>query len=250
MSFAVSSAPTNLTYSHRDSHSYLRARTDAPLPIRRIVIVGGGSAGWMAAMILANALLSRGVEITVLESPAVGIIGVGEGSTPWLRGFFDSLGIEESEWMPACNATYKCGITFDKWSTRPGFESYFHPFASMLDNLTLGMFVANAESRVNGVDAYAHPDRFFIASRLAQGHKAPKASENFPFDIWYGYHFDAVLLGQYLGRKAMERGVKHKSCHVADVKLDERGHIASVVTKEGETIAADFFVDCTGFAGM
>src|SRR5258706_603648 len=79
---------------------------------------------------------------------------------------------------------------------------------------------------------------------------APKPSHSFPFDIWYGYHFDAVLLGQYLHKKAEERGVKDKSCHVADVKLDEKGNIASVATKDGETIAADFFVDCTGFAGL
>ncbi|TLZ33191.1 MAG: tryptophan 7-halogenase, partial [Gammaproteobacteria bacterium] len=104
----------------------------APVPVRRIVIVGGGTAGWMTALILARSLIERGVEITLLESPTVGIIGVGEGSTPWLRGFFDSLGLEESEWMPACHATYKCGIRFDGWSTKPGFESYFHPFASML----------------------------------------------------------------------------------------------------------------------
>ena len=96
--------------------------------------------------------------------PAVGIIGVGEGSTPWLRGFFDGLGIEESEWMPACNATYKCGITFDRWSTRPGFESYFHPFASMLDNLTMPQFVHNIDARLNGADVHAHPNRFFIAA--------------------------------------------------------------------------------------
>lgn len=222
----------------------------APLPVRRIVIVGGGTAGWMAALILARSLIERGVEITLLESPAVGIIGVGEGSTPWLRGFFDSLGLEESEWMPACHATYKCGIRFEGWSTKPGFESYFHPFASMLDNLTMKPFVHNVEGRINGADLYAHPDRFFIAARLASGHRAPKASDSFPFDIWHGYHFDAVLLGQFLHKKALERGVRYKSCHVTHANLAADGSIASVATKEGETIAADLFVDCSGFAGL
>lgn len=234
------------------SYSPSAARPSGPLPagVRRVVIVGGGTAGWMTALILARALIDRGVQITLLESPAVGIIGVGEGSTPWLRGFFDSLGIEESEWMPASHATYKCGITFEGWSTKPGFESYFHPFASMLDNLTMRQFVHNVEARINGVDVYAHPDRFFIATRLAAARRAPKAGESFPFDVWHGYHFDAVLLGEFLHKKALERGVRHQSCHVTHADLNEDGSIASVSTREGETIAADLFVDCSGFAGL
>jgi tryptophan 6-halogenase len=227
-----------------------RSSTPAPLPVRRIAIVGGGTAGWMTALILARSFIERGVEITVLESPTVPIIGVGEGSTPWLRGFFDSLGIEESEWMPACHATYKCGITFDGWSTRPGFESYFHPFASMLDNLTMTQFVHNVEARIRGANVYAHPDRFFIAARLASDLRAPKPRDNFPFDVWYGYHFDATLLGQFLHRKALARGVRYRSCHVTHATLDADGAIASVNTQDGETIAADLFVDCTGFAGL
>src|ERR1700747_772917 len=126
-----------------------------PAGVRRIVIVGGGTAVWMPALILARAFISRAVSITLLESPTVGIIGVGEGSTPWLRGFFDSLGIEEAEWMPQCHAPHKCGITFDGWSTKPGFESYFHPFASMLDNLTMTQFVHNANARINYADVHA-----------------------------------------------------------------------------------------------
>src|SRR5581483_11132702 len=227
-----------------------KSSSPGPVPVRKVVIVGGGSAGWMTALIFARSLIERGVEITVLESPTVPTVGVGEGSTPWLRGFFDSLGIEESEWMPACHATYKCGITFDGWSTKPGFERYFHPFASMLDNLTMTQFVHNAEARINGANLHAHPDRFFIAARLAAKKRAPKARENFPFDIWHGYHFDAVLLGEFLHRKALERGVRYKSCHVTHATLDDKGSIASVSTKEGETIAADLFVDCTGFAGL
>ncbi len=223
-----------------------------PLPgnIRKVAIVGGGTAGWMTALLFAQALIPRGVEIVVLESPTVGIIGVGEGSTPWLRGFFDGLGIDEADWMPACHATYKCGITFEGWSTKPGYTSYFHPFASMLDNLTMAQFVHNAEARLNGADVCALPNRFFIAARLAEKHMAPRPQRNFPFDVWYGYHFDAVLLGQYMRRVAEQRGVKYKPCHIEDVQLAENGDVASVRTREGETIAADFFVDCSGFAGL
>jgi hypothetical protein len=152
--------------------------------------------------------------------------------------------------MPACHATYKCGITFDGWSTKPGCERYFHPFASMLDNLTLKQFVHNVDARVNGADVHAHPDRFFISARLAAHRRAPKAPESFPFDIWHGYHFDAVLLGQFLHQKALERGVRYRSCHVTQANLAADGSIASVSTREGETIAADLFVDCSGFAGL
>lgn len=242
------------TLYNRSYHQTATQRRDeagrGPAAIRSVVIVGGGTAGWMSALILADALAGRGVEISLLESPTVETIGVGEGSTPWLRGFFDGLGIEESEWMPECSATYKCGIAFDGWSTRPGFQRYFHPFASMLDNLSMTQFAHNVQARVGGADVHAHPDRFFLAARLARQRLAPIAANQFPFDVWYGYHFDAALLGRYLHRKALERGVRYRSCHVTQANLDERGDIASVSTREGETIAADFFVDCTGFAAL
>ncbi len=239
---------TLFNYSYHHTSSREAQRPVAPqAAVRSVVIIGGGTAGWMTAMILANALIKKGVEISVLESPTVDIIGVGEGSTPWLRGFFDSLDIEESEWMPACNATYKCGIAFDKWSTKPGFERYFHPFASMLDNLTMTQFVHNARARVNGADVHAHPNRFFIASRLADEHMAPIPANSFPFDVWYGYHFDAVLLGKFLHKKALERGVKYRSCHVTHANLDDRGDIASVSTREGETDRRRFLRRLHGF---
>jgi glycine/D-amino acid oxidase-like deaminating enzyme len=229
-----------------------RARSvrDNEPPIKHVAVVGGGTAGWMTALLLAHSGYGQRLQVTVLESPQVGIIGVGEGSTPWLRGFFEELGIEESEWMPACHATYKSGIRFDGWSTRPGHESYFHAFASMLDNLTMTQFVDHVHRRLDGEDVHAHPDRYFLATRLAQECKAPRPRHEFPFDVWYGYHFDSVLLGAFLQCKAVECGVQHLPRHVLAVDRNERGDIAALQLEGGEALAADFFVDCTGFAGV
>lgn len=217
---------------------------------KKILIVGGGTAGWMTALIMANTWQRQPLDITLMESPAVGTIGVGEGSTPALKTFFETLGIADSEWMPECNATYKCGIRFDNWSTKPGFESYFHPFASLLDKHSLPIFMHNAQARVAGAQVEAHPDKFFIAAYLAQQGRGPKGGDYFPFDVHYGYHFDAALLGRFLRRKAEALGVNYLQRHLRSVELNEAGDIASVVCDQGEKLGADFFVDATGFASL
>jgi glycine/D-amino acid oxidase-like deaminating enzyme len=230
--------------------AHLSTSAQGQSAVRSICIVGGGTAGWMTALLLHSKLADPSVQICLVESDQVGIIGVGEGSTPALKGFFDDLGISEAEWMPACHATYKCGITFKGWSTRPGFERYFHPFASTLDNVTGDLFVHHCRARVAGVDLPAHPDRFFLATQLAQRGLSPKAQPDFPFEVLHGYHFDSTLLGQYLRQVAVRRGVKHLVRHVQKVRQHENGDIACLTTREGDAIEADFFVDCTGFAGL
>jgi len=92
----------------------------------KLLIVGGGTAGWMAALHMQDAWGDKGVDICLIESPMIGTVGVGVGTTPRLREFYTRLDIPESEWMPPCNATYKCGISFPEWSTVEGYESYFH----------------------------------------------------------------------------------------------------------------------------
>jgi len=216
----------------------------------KILIVGGGTAGWMTAVLLAKEWGERASEICLLESSDIGIIGVGEGSTPKMRRFFERLEIAESEWMPACNATYKCGIRFPDWSTRKGYKSYYHPFFSVSDDATVRAFAQNVAVRRQNIDVPAHPDAFFVSNSLAKGKLAPKADPDSEYQAEYAYHFEAGLIGQFLKEKAAALGVKHVIDTVTAVKQRDDGDITGVETERHGTIEADFFVDCTGFASL
>ena len=215
----------------------------------RIAILGGGTAGWMAACLIAKAWPAA--TVTVIESPEIGIVGVGEGSTPQLRAFFGQLGIAEAEWMPACHATYKAGIAFRGWSDRPGFAEYVHPFAGAIDLHTEARFHHNALTRRRGGDVPAHPDRFFLNTALIHAARAPLAAGNFPFEIGYGYHFDAHLVAGVLREHATGvRGVRHLQARVTHVAIGESGDVAALELESGDSLAADLFVDCSGFSGV
>jgi len=216
----------------------------------KIVILGGGTAGWMTANLMAARWKDKNIQLTVVESPDVGIVGVGEGSTPSLQNFFQEIGVTDSEWMPECNATYKNGITFEGWSSIAGFDKYCHPFPSQMDVFTLPKFENNCHLRRHNFDVEAHPDRFFLGSFLSQNKRSPKANDNFPFDHANGYHFDSNLLGEFLSKKAIERGVEYLQRHVVNVNQNEQGDILSLNCKDSGFLEADFFVDCTGFAGL
>jgi hypothetical protein len=204
----------------------------------------------MAANLFRHHWGAAGTRIILIESSGIGIIGVGEGSTPQLKNFFDTLEIAEQEWMPRCNATYKTGIEFVGWSDRPGFERYFHPFATDVDSRTVPQFVFNTRARRSGVDVPAHPDSFFLPTALARKRLAPIASDNFPFDVSYGYHFDAHLVGGYLRELAVARGVEHADARIADVELAENGDVVALITDDGRRFEAELFVDASGFRSV
>lgn len=212
----------------------------------RIVILGGGTAGWMAACLFAEALPAA--VVTVVESPQIGIIGVGEGSTPQLAALFARLGLAEQDWMPRADATWKAGIAFAGWSGAG--SRYFHPFASALDLHTEPAFHAQCLARRRGLDVDAHPDRFFLNSRLAAARKAPLPPDTFPFETGRGYHFDAHRVGEVLRQWALDHGVHHLPRQVLAVDRDPVGNVAHLRLDDATLLAADLFVDASGFAGV
>ncbi len=215
-----------------------------------IVILGGGSAGWITASLLWKAWGAKGGKMTVVESSDIGIIGVGEGSTPQLKAFFDHIEIDESEWMTACDATFKLGIQFSGWSERPGFEQYFHPFPGPTDLHSEPAFLENCTLARRGFHVDAHPDGYFLATRLARDSKSPHAGPDFPFAPSYGYHFDAYKLGAFLRGKCTARGVQHLDRKIVDVALDDNGDVAALIGEDGSRIEGDFFIDCSGFRSL
>ncbi len=219
----------------------------------RIVILGGGTAGWMTACLMAERWQkpdARRVRIELVESPDIGIIGVGEGSTPQLKALFDRLGLAERDWMPRADATYKLGIGFEGWSEVRGHARYFHPFPGPVDLHSQPPFIHRARLRRSGFDVPAHPDGWYLATRLASERLGPHPGDAFPFAPSYGYHFDAHRVGEVLRDEAVRRGVVHRQARVDEVAMSADGCVAALRVEGGEAIEGDFFVDSSGFRAM
>ncbi len=216
---------------------------------QRFIVLGGGTAGWMAANLLAKQCGDR-VSVQVIESPDIGIIGVGEGSTPSLKRFFEILDIPESAWMPACQATYKVSIRFEGWSPESGRAAYSHPFISQPDTFTERAFHVNCRTRRMGLDVNTQPEDFLLNGLLAKQGKAAITPEHFPFRMEYGYHFNSGLLGEFLAEHAKQLGVVRTQARVVKVEQDDSGDIAALIDEQGIRYEADFFIDCTGFSAM
>ncbi|GAA3671982.1 tryptophan 7-halogenase [Nonomuraea antimicrobica] len=231
----------------------------------RVVIVGGGTAGWMTASYL-RATFGDRISVTLVESSGVATIGVGEATFSTIRHFFEYLGLDEREWMPECHATYKLGIRFENWR-RPGHH-FYHPFERLrvVDGFPLSewwlhqrpseRFDQDVFVIASLCDAMRSPrhqsGRLFEQDFVENGdqpvYRTTLAEQDTQFP--YAYHFDASLLAGFLAKYAKQRGAVHVVDDVVDVVLDERGWISHIVTRDFGEIEGDLFVDCTGFRGL
>lgn len=220
-------------------------------PPRNILIVGGGSAGWLTATIFAASLGRAGSRITLIESPNIPAIGVGEGTTPLFRRFLQFLGVSEEEFMAACKATYKHGISFPGWTASEEFRGYFHPFAAPGFNQHEQAFFDACDARRRGQRVDTDPAGFFFNAELSRQCKAPHgASSGTDGGMDYAYHFDTAFLAEFLKQRCLEQGVRYLRDDVTDVATTADGDLAHISTKEHGDLSADLFVDCTGFRRM
>ncbi len=219
--------------------------------IRQIAIVGGGTAGWMAAAGLAKSLAGMDIQIRLIESPQIGSIGVGEATIPPLLDFIRQLGIAEDDLVRDVKATYKLGIGYRDW-TRPG-HFYFHPFGPTGPGIGsvpfqaywLKMFLAG---KAQSLEHYSIQAVAADEGRFTRPVHAPNTPLN---KLTYALHFDAASFARYLRGFAQARGVTRIEGAVRRVSLHpDSGLVESVTLESGESIAADLFVDCSGFSGL
>ena len=218
--------------------------------IRSVVIVGGGTAGWMTAAALANAIRT-GCTITLIESEEIGTVGVGEATIPPIRTFNEALGIAENDFVAATQGSFKLGIQFVDWGQQN--HAYFHPFGTYgrnFDFLPLHQYWLAAQARGEAPEL----DELCMAWAAAKrGKFAPPSPEqrNVLSTYDYAYHFDAGLYAQFLRRYAEARGVVRVEGKVGDVGLDgATGRVSHVTMADGRRIEGDLFVDCSGFRGL
>ena len=227
--------------------------------IKKILIVGGGTGGWIAASFLNKFLHPARCSITLVESATLGTIGVGEATVPPLVAFLRLMEINEDEFLRQCHATYKLGIKFIDWNRRgdprgPGENPVWHPFgyvgAPAVEGLPL--FHHWLRNRRAGLDASAYSS-YSLQALLGDMNRAPRTLHDASALMQqgaYAYHLDASAFAAYLAGFATRRGVHHLVDEVLNVRLDERGCIKCVETKEHGALAADLYIDCSGFAGL
>lgn len=219
--------------------------------IKDIVIVGGGTAGWMTAAALSRVLGEDYCRIRLIESEQIGTIGVGEATIPQISIFNNVLGLDENEFVKATQATFKLGIEFVNWG-KIGDE-YIHPFSEFgtsIDNVQFYHYWQKAFNLGVSPDLH-HYSLNSVASKKNRFMRATNIPNSPLSKIAYAFHFDAALYARYLRGYSEARGVERLEGMVSEVELNQHnGFISALLLKGGQKLEADFFIDCTGFRGL
>ncbi len=221
-----------------------------PMKIKRVVIVGGGTAGWMAANHLGVELRrDPEIEITLIESKNIPVIGVGEGTVPKIKETLKKFGISELDLLTCCDATFKQGIKFSNWmdAKKKDVNFYYHPFSSPYPS---GFDITNYW--LNNRDKFEFSKLSEIYS-IAELNRSPKQISSPPFIgvVDYAYHFNAAKFSDLLARNAREKlSVKHRFETIAQVLLHDDGSIKALAYESGIMEEFDFYIDCSGFAAL
>ena len=217
-----------------------------------VVIVGGGTAGWLTAGIIAarhQGRMKSGFSLTLVESPTIPIIGVGEGTWPTLRSSLQKMGVSETEFFRHCNAAFKQGAKFAKWTTGADDDAYYHPLM-----LPQGFTQVNlAPHWLCKDEGRSFCDAVSPQGQLCEDGLAPKMITTPEYEAVanYAYHLDAGKFAGFLQKHCTEKlGVRHVLADVTQVNQSEQGDIKSVDTRQAGEIAGDLFIDCTGFAAL
>jgi tryptophan halogenase len=219
--------------------------------VQRVVVVGGGTAGWMTAAALVKLLPER-VSVHLVESEAIGIVGVGEATLPHIRAFNERIGIREADFMAWTRATFKLGIEFIDWGAIG--DNYIHPFGTFgLGGGEVDFHQYWLRLRQEGVPV-ADLQQFSMGVQVARQNRFELPNGN-PGSIGstfgYAYQFDATLFAPYLRHLAESQGAVRTEGKVVKVNLDgESGDIASLTMESGEVIEGDLFIDCSGFVSL
>jgi len=219
--------------------------------VRRVVIVGGGTAGWMTAAALSKALGRTGTEITLIESEEIGTVGVGEATIPTIHWFNNLVGLDEAKFMADTGATWKLGIEFSGWQGEG--SAYFHPFGTFGGPGDATMFPHRLIRAWRAGDSAPIED-YSLTTQVARAGRFAKPvgdMRSFLSTLGYAFHFDAARYATHLRALAEGCGVIRHEGKVIDVARDDRtGHVASLTMALGETVAGDLFVDCSGLRGL
>ncbi len=219
--------------------------------VKNIVIVGGGTSGWMTATGLAHFLKNKHIHITLIESSEIEPIGVGEATLPAIRDFNAAIGIDEIDFIRKTQATFKLGIKFENW--RKKGESFFHPFSSYGSQLN-GVDFHHYVNKLNAMGHQYSLSDFSISAQLAKAGRFAQPNSNPSSslaDYHYAFHFDASLYAKYLRNIALNQGVTCHNHKVTSVSTDNNsGHIQSLTLDNNSVITGDLFIDCTGFKGL